>query len=80
MFSQFMLNKINIMENIMANGNILCAQIAMVINGKEAMITCREFAVHVQISGEVGYTSHNIENWKNMSFMELRDYIEQPLE
>lgn len=63
----------------MANGKILCAQIAMTLYDIPCVVTCRNASVHIYSFKGFEITSRK-ENWQDWSFEGLRYYLEQELE
>lgn len=61
------------------NGNILCAQIATKIHGKDAMILCRNAVVHVELFSGASYLLTNLENWRDMNLSVLQHNIEHEI-
>lgn len=58
------------------NGNILCAQIAMVIHGTTAAITCRNTKINIQTANVTITFTPEVE-WKLCTFEQLHRVCEE---
>lgn len=55
------------------NGNILCAQVSMILHGVQCAVTCRDNKVHIQTPTHERVL---ILNWKDKNFHDLQEYCE----